>query len=115
MWHAPNTVLICNQQLVAAPRETIGPVQILDVAIDPFCVALAIIAQQGEIAGALLGDQHIAVGEDEEPAGIDEPTRKQGRSEARRHLERLAAIRQIKDRSVTIGPVFGAGKSLGSM
>ncbi len=73
--HPPDPVLVGDQELVVPPGEAIGPVEILDMTVDPFGVALAVVAQQGQIAGALLGDQHVAVGQHEKPPWVREPAR----------------------------------------
>jgi hypothetical protein len=46
MRHLPHAALVGNQQTVALPRQAMGPVQILDVPIDPLGVSSAVIAQQ---------------------------------------------------------------------
>ncbi len=56
------------------------------MAVDPFGAALAIVAQQCQIAGALLGHQHIAVGEHEQTPRIGEPRRERRRGETGRDL-----------------------------
>jgi hypothetical protein len=43
------------------------------MAVDPFGVTLAVVAQQRQVAGALLGHQHVTVGEHEQATWIDEP------------------------------------------
>src|SRR5262249_4146203 len=56
-------------------------------------VAAAVIAQQRQIAGALLGDQNVAVRQHQQTPRVDEAGRERRRREARRHLRRLLAIR----------------------
>ena len=65
MWHAPDTVLVGHENVVFLPGESIRFVQILDMAIDPGGFAGSVIAQEREIASALLSNQNVAVGQDE--------------------------------------------------
>ena len=115
MRHPPDAILVGDQQIIVLPGKAIGPVQILDMAIDPLGVALAVITQQGQVARALLGNQHIAVGQHQEAARVDQTSGEGGRGKPRRHLQGLAVERHVSDRLVTIGPVFGGGNSEGSM
>ena len=62
MRHLPDSVLVRDQQVVALPCDPIGPIEILDMAIDPFHMTLAIVAQDSDVAGALLNHQHVAIG-----------------------------------------------------
>ncbi len=89
--HAPDAVLVGYQQLVAAPGQAVGFVEVLDMPVDPFGAALAIIAQQGQIAGALLGDQDIAIGQHEQAARVDQSGREQGRGKSLRDTQCLLA------------------------
>ena len=43
------------------------------MAVDPFGVTLAVVAQQRQVAGALLGHQYVPVCEDKQATCIDEP------------------------------------------
>src|SRR5437660_12064253 len=52
--HAPDAVLVRHQDVVAPPGEAIGPVEVLDVAIDPSGAPLAFVAQEREVARTLL-------------------------------------------------------------
>ena len=61
--HAPDAVLVGDQDVVAPERKAIGFVEVFDMTIDPLGAALAIVAQQRQIAGTLLGDQHVPVGQ----------------------------------------------------
>ena len=65
MWHAPDAILVGHENVVVLPGESIRFVQILDMAIDPCRLSGAVIPQESEIAGALLSDQNVAVGQDE--------------------------------------------------
>jgi len=85
-WTPPSKGEVGDQELVAPQRETVRPVEVLDVAVDPLGVPLAVVAQQSEITGALLGNQDVAIGEHEQPPRIDETRHERGRGEARRHL-----------------------------
>ena len=87
--HAPDRVLVGDEDLVAPQREAIRPVEVLDMPVDPFGAPLAVVAQQGQIAGALLGDQYVAVGQYEQPPRIYETGHERRRGEARRHLQLL--------------------------
>ena len=93
MRHPPDRILVGHQELVAAPRQAVRLVEVLDMPVDPPGFALAVVAQQRQIAGALLGHQNIAIGQHQHPTRVDEPAREHGRGEARRHGWHLAAIR----------------------
>ena len=85
------------------------------MAVDPLGVPLAVVAQQGHIAGALLGDQYVAVGQYEQPPRIDETRHERRRVEARRHLQFLPVKGHDQRPVGDDRPVFGGGRSLGSM
>lgn len=110
--HAPNRVLIGDQQLVAAPREAVRPVEPLDV-VDPMRVTVAAVAQQGEMAGALLGHQHGAVGQHQEAARVGQPNRERRRGKARRHRRHLAGIGQSPRRVGDDRPGLGRRQLIG--
>jgi len=55
--HAPDAVLVGDQHMIALPGETVRPVEILDMPVDPHRMAAAVVAQPRQIAGTLLGDQ----------------------------------------------------------
>jgi hypothetical protein len=74
-------------------------VEILDVAADPLRRALALGAQERQVAGALLGDEHVAVRQHEEAARIGEPRGEARRREAGGHLRRVPLGRQ-RERAV---------------
>jgi hypothetical protein len=93
MRHPPDAVLVGHQEFVAPPGQTIGPVEVLDMAVDPFGATLAVIAQQGQVAGALLGDQDIAIGQHEQAARIDQPGGDQSRGKSLRDAQCLLAKR----------------------
>ena len=92
MRHLPDAVLIRDQQVVILPGDPIRLVEILDVAIDPFHMALAIVAQQRDVADTLLNHQHIAIRKDEQPARICQPGYVWRGDKALWHLQRLAAV-----------------------
>ena len=96
MRHPPYAVLVGDKKVVALPREAVGPVEVFDVAIDPLGVALAVVAQKRDVARTLLGHQHVAVGEHEEPARVRQPSCERRGHKALRHLERLSAIRDYQ-------------------
>ena len=93
MRHAPDPVLVGDQELVAAPGEAVGPVQVLDMAVDPFGAALAVVAQQRQIPGALFGDQHIAIRQHQQTARVDQADRERRRGKPFRDGQRLFAKR----------------------
>jgi hypothetical protein len=99
MRHAPDRVLVGHQDMVVAPREAIGAIEILDVAIDPRCRAVALVAQERQVAGALLGDEHVSVRQHEEAARIGEPGGEERRLEACGHL-RHVPFRGQRERAV---------------
>ena len=69
--HLPDAVLVGDQHLAVAPGEAVGPVQALDVALDPVGLAVAVlVAQQRDVADLLLGHQHVAVRQHQQ-AGAD--------------------------------------------
>ena len=61
-----------DQDGVVAPGQAVGPVEVLDMALDSSGAAAAVVAQQRQVAGALLGNQHVAVGQGEEAPRIEE-------------------------------------------
>jgi hypothetical protein len=85
------------------------------MAIDPNRASLAVVAQQRQIARTLLGHQHVAVGQYEQAPWIGETGRERRRGETRRDLQGLPVKGHGQERLVVIGPVFGAGRSLGSI
>src|SRR5579863_5015569 len=92
MRHAPDAVLIGHQHVVALPGEAIGSVEIFDVAIDPYGVPGAVVAQQGQVAGALLGHENIAVRQNQQASWIGETGRKRCCRKTGRHLRYLPAV-----------------------
>ena len=91
--HAPDPVLVDDEHIGVAPGETVGSVEAFRVALDPVGLAVAVlVAQQGEIAGPLLGDDDVAVGQDEKPPGIRQSGREGRRGKALGHAQRLAGI-----------------------
>ena len=93
MWHLPDTVLVRDQQVVALPCDPVGPVEILDMAIDPFHMALAVVAQECDVTGTLLDHQHVAIGQDEQSARVRETGHVRRGDKALRDLQCLAAVR----------------------
>ena len=91
--HAPDAVLVGDKHVIALPGEAIGPVEILDVPVDPRRMAAAVVPQQRQVTDALLGDQNIAVRQHQQTPRVDQAGRERRRREARRHLRRLPAIR----------------------
>ena len=91
--HLPDAILIGDQQVVILPGDPVRLVEILDVAVDPFHMALAIVTQQGDVAGTLLNHQHIAVREHEQPARICQPRDVWCGDKTLGHLECLATVR----------------------
>ena len=98
--HPPDAVLVGDQQIIVLPGEAVRPVQILHMAVDPLGVPLAVITQQGQVAPALLGNQHIAVGQDQQAPRVDKASGKGGRGETRRYLQGLTVER---DRQHPVG------------
>src|SRR5262249_24065933 len=43
MRHAPDGILVDHQHMIVAPRQAIWAIEILDVASDPFCLAVALV------------------------------------------------------------------------
>src|SRR5437867_13444364 len=78
--------------MVVAPREAIWAIEILDMAIDPLRLAVALFAQERQVAGALLGDEHVPVRQHEEAARIGEPGGEERRLEACGYLRHLPFI-----------------------
>ena len=113
--HPPDAVLVGDQQIIVLPGEAVRPVQILDMAADPLGAPLAVITQQGQVAPALLGNQHIAVGQDQRRRGLTRPVAK-GVAVKPGGTCRVWPLNGIvSTRLVTIGPVFGGGNSAASM
>ena len=91
--HPPDAVLVGHQDVVTPEGKAIGLVEVLDMPVDPNRAALAVVAQQGQIAGTLLGDQHIAVGQHQQAPRIGETGRKRRRRETGRNLQALPVKR----------------------
>ena len=85
------------------------------MAIDPFRMSLAVVAQQGEVAGALLDHQHIAIGKDEQPARVRQPGDVWRGEKPCGTCDDWPLYGTINDLPVAIRPAFGAGSSAGSM
>ena len=92
MRHAPDAVLVGDQHVIALPGETVRPVEILDMPVDPHRMAAAVVAQQCQITGALFGDQNIAVRQHQQTPRVDQAGRERRCREAGRHLRRLPGI-----------------------
>src|SRR5262249_29951202 len=88
----PDAILIDDKHVAVAPRQTIRPVQIFDVAIDPLCSSSSIVSKEGEISSALFRDQYVSVGQHQQPAWVDKPCRERRSREARGHFEALSAV-----------------------
>ena len=83
--------------------------------VDPHRMAAAVVPQQRQVAGALLGDQNVAVRQHQQTPRVHKAGRERRRREAGRHLWACPAYGTFSTRLVTIGPVFGAGRSAGSI
>jgi hypothetical protein len=93
VWHPPDAILVGHQHVAVPPGETVRPIEIFDVALNEIgAPAAACGTQQGQIAGALLGHQHVAIREHEQPARIGKSGREWCRGETRRNL--LPVVRQ---------------------
>src|SRR5262249_59910977 len=68
--HAPDSILVSHEDVVLPPRESVRPVQIFDVTVDPPSVPGAVVPQQSEISGALFSNQNIAIGQNEQLSRI---------------------------------------------
>src|SRR4029077_5873424 len=90
--HAPDAVLVGYQYVAVPPGESVGSVKILDVAFDPLRTSAAVIAQQRQIAGFLLGDQDVAVRKNKQPPGMREAGDQRRRGETGRHLRHLSIV-----------------------
>ena len=69
------------------------------MAIDPDRTARAVVAQQGQIPGTLLGDQHVAVGQHQQPPRIGKTGRERRCGETGRDLQCLP-VKGDRQRSV---------------
>src|SRR2546425_10328116 len=85
--------------MVVPPCEAIRTIEILNVAIDPRRRAVALFAQERQVAGALLGDEYVPVRQYEEAARIGEPGGEERRLEAGGHLRHLP-FRGQRERAV---------------
>ena len=95
MRHLPDAVLVGDQNLAVAPGQAIGAVQSFDVAIDPVRLAVAVVvAKQRDVADLLLGHEHVAVRQHQEPPRMLKPGGEGGRGEAFRHARHLAGVGQ---------------------
>ena len=73
MRHAPDGILVGDQEVIGTPREAIGAIEVLDMARDPRRFAVAAFAQERQVAGTLLSDEHVPVRQHEEAARMGEP------------------------------------------
>src|SRR5277367_1035614 len=78
--------------MITLPSETVGLVEILDMAVNPFGVSATVIAQQRKVAGALLGHQIVTVGQNQQTSWIHKTSGKRRRRETRRHLWHLPGV-----------------------
>ena len=85
--HSPDAILVAHQDIAVSPGEAVGPVQILDMAVDPDGMAPAVVAQQRQIASTLLGHQHVTVRQHEQAPRIGEPGGERRRAETGRDLQ----------------------------
>ena len=90
--HAPDAVLVGDQHVIALPGQTVRPVEILDMPVDPHRMAAAVVAQQREIAGALFRDQNVAIRQHQQTSRVDEAGRERRCREAGRHLRGLSGV-----------------------
>ena len=74
MRHRPDAVLVRNQDATVPPGEAIGCVEPFGVALDPFGPAVSVpVAQQRQVAHALLGHDHVAVRQHQQTPGCVSP------------------------------------------
>ena len=93
--NAPDPLLVGYEEVVVPPGEPIRPLEALGVAFDPLGATIAVtVAQQREIARHLLGDDHVPVGEDEQPPRILQAGRKGRHGEALRDARGLSLVGQ---------------------
>ena len=90
--HAPDAVLVGDQHVIALPGQTVRPVEILDMPVDPHRMAAAVVAQQREIAGALFRDQNVAIRQHQQTSRVDEAGRERRCREAGRQLRGLSGV-----------------------
>jgi hypothetical protein len=72
--------------------------------VDPFGAPLAVVPQQGQIAGTLLGDQYVAIGQ-HQPGKIADPI-----SQATMSAPQLAALRSASDGSLLLNGERAGGQ-----
>jgi hypothetical protein len=96
--HAPDSVLVCNEQVIALPSKTVWLVEILDVTLNPFRPPGAVVTQQRQVTSALLRHQNVAVWQHQQPTRICKAGRKRG---LRRSLQAHLAPGLRRGRRVT--------------
>jgi len=62
----PDAILIGDQDFPIAPSEAIGLIETFGVPLDEFRFALGVGAQQRQMSGLLLGDDHVAIGQNKQ-------------------------------------------------
>src|SRR5215471_16327131 len=113
MWNTPNSVLVCNEHVIALPSEAIWLVEVFDMTLNPFRPTGTVVAQQRQVTGALLCHQNIAIGQHQEPARICKAGRKQSCGEAFRHAWRLTCVRHEERPIGGDRPCFRRGQIIG--
>src|SRR5215203_4624686 len=79
MWDLPDTVLVGDEYVALAPRESIGRVQAFDMALDPFSFAVTVlITQKREVPFLLLSHDYVAVRQHEQAARMLKSGRESG-------------------------------------
>jgi hypothetical protein len=97
--HAPDPLLVGDEEVVVPPGEPIRRLEAFGVALDPLGAAIAVtVAQQRQVARHLLGDDHVPVGQNEQPPRILQAGRKGRYGEALRDPRGLSLVGQDERR-----------------
>ena len=115
MRHPPNAVLVGDKKMISLPGEAIGLVQVFDVTINRFGVTLADDAQKSDVARALLGTRMSPFASTSRRGGLATPGAISVAAKPVGNCSVCPLYGTSSGLSVTIGPVFGAGRSAASM
>ena len=105
--HAPDPVLVGDEQRAVPPGQPVGPIEAPGIALARGGPPAAVVAQQQHLAFALRCHQHVAVRQHEQTARVPNAGRERCRRETRRHIQPLPRIRNgpgpVADRALQVG------------
>src|SRR5947208_141247 len=114
MRHAPNAVLVRDEDVSVAPSKTVGLVEPFGMALVPFRFVLPILsAQEREVTHFLLGHDHIAVRQHQQATRVLKSGCERRRGKAFRHAQSLARVGQRKRAATDNRSALGRRQVLG--